>query len=539
MFWNKLPPLLRPSLKSKLALSFALLFILLCLSIFFFMHWYMSASLNSVRDNDCRQIARRLKHFYVLGSRVEKLPEMLASHEVPDEVRQKAAASFPDCRMLFGYRTRTDDGEHKNNNYAICIYHVNTFYDCLILDDGELYSRELKVENNLPRLKRYISQLLRERGTQNIKVAIVDANHKEFVSSAHRKNKQTYWEAFPPTEDLHPMEFNGYRYQTISLPDGKRILAGWNAEQRDNSMRTYKRIALIAMVCAAFAGSLLAWLLTRRFIGGIKRTTLAMTRIAKGDYSYRIHHTDNDPEIRQLMETFNDMNSRTEKLLLDIKLMSDNVAHDLRTPLTRISGTVELLLRDRNLAEPVRSVCVSVAEETNRLKDMVNTLMDISRTSRGPDELDTEVVNLAELLRDFCDFLLPAFEDKELVLLLQIPQHPVMIKADKGKLQRLLSNLLENALKFTANGSVTAAITTTSTEVLLSIKDSGCGIDAKDLPRIFERFYRCDSSRHYQGNGLGLALVKAICDAHKWQIEVNSTAGKGTEFIITIPANNS
>ena len=87
--------------------------------------------------------------------------------------------------------------------------------------------------------------------------------------------------------------------------------------------------------------------------------------------------------------------------------------------------------------------------------------------------------------------------------------------------------------------SVIVSITTTSTLVLLSIKDSGCGIDAKDLPRIFERFYRCDSSRHYQGNGLGLALVKAICDAHKWQIEVNSTAGKGTEFIIKIPANNS
>ena len=98
-----------------------------------------------------------------------------------------------------------------------------------------------------------------------------------------------------------------------------------------------------------------------------------------------------------------------------------------------------------------------------------------------------------------------------------------------------MANLIENALKFTASGSVELSLAADSTRAILEIKDSGCGISAKDLPHIFDRFYRADASRHLSGNGLGLALVKAVVDAHKWTMDVSSVPGTGTTFTITIP----
>ena len=229
------------------------------------------------------------------------------------------------------------------------------------------------------------------------------------------------------------------------------------------------------------------------------------------------------------------MNERTEHLLTELKLMSDNVAHDLRTPLTRISGTVEMLLTDRNLAEPLRTVFVSIAEETARLKTLVNTLMDISHTNSRPDELRKEEIDLAEQLRDFCEFMQPAFEEKGLQFHLEVPGRPLPILADKSKFQRVVSNLLENALKFTERGEVRVIAAEQPDGIVFRVKDTGCGISEADCLHVFERFFRSDSSRHLQGNGLGLALVQAIIRAHGWQISVDSAPGKGSEFTVFIP----
>ena len=261
-----------------------------------------------------------------------------------------------------------------------------------------------------------------------------------------------------------------------------------------------------------------------------------MNRISSGDYSIRLREsTDHDREIQELTATFNAMNERTENLLQELRTVSDNVAHDLRTPLTRISGTVELMLTRQKLSEETRNDCASIAEEITRLKELVNTIMDISRTNAAPGTLQLKKMDLSAVTADFCEFMQVAFEEKGLEFSVQLPGEPIFVTADKRMYQRILSNLLSNALKFTEKGFVALEIRREKGNIMVSVADSGCGIPFEDQSKIFKRFFRSDASRHLQGNGLGLALVKAICKAHKWKITAVSTPGEGSLFTIKIP----
>ena len=137
------------------------------------------------------------------------------------------------------------------------------------------------------------------------------------------------------------------------------------------------------------------------------------------------------------------------------------------------------------------------------------------------------------------EFMQPAFEEKGLPFILDLPDHPVWILADKNRFQRVLSNLLENALKFTERGSVAVRAEETESGAVFRVEDTGCGISEEDCKHVYERFFRSDASRHLQGNGLGLALVMAIVRAHGWQIMLDSTLGKGSVFTVLISRSDS
>ncbi|HMK51393.1 MAG TPA: ATP-binding protein, partial [Thermodesulfobacteriota bacterium] len=236
-----------------------------------------------------------------------------------------------------------------------------------------------------------------------------------------------------------------------------------------------------------------------------------------------------------LATTFNQMLDRIQTLLTEIKEISDNIAHDLRSPITRIRGTAEVTLTTGKSLNDYENMAASTIEECDHLLDMINTMLMISKTESGVHKLSLEEIDLATLVREACELFKPTAEDKDISLTFDIPK-PIHFMGDIQMIQRMISNLLDNAIKYTPpGGSVTASMNENDTHVVVSVKDTGCGISANDLPRIFERFYRCDQSRSQSGIGLGLSLARAIARAHGGDITADSLLNQGSTFTITLP----
>lgn len=551
--------LLRFSLKIRLAFTYTLFFFISCILIFTIFSLRVYREINRVGDDELFRIAESVNELYY--NAMENSSKMVVPdnrEDYPESDRKVLEKRFPGMELLSVIRLESINRNHlpenSENYYTAYIFFRGKYYECRVRRDGSVYSKLVRKNAELQRLREQLNTVADPRKTalkslkqkfreldrfhgQNEFFAVIwDGDEDKYLMHAGAKpavmKDIVNYEVAP----LTGFEIGKFRCIYTDIPDLGRFIVGRSIKNRDAVIRQSMVIFVGILFTGTGIGIAVAWLIARRFIRGIKQTTLAMKSISGGDYSYRIAEIPyNDEEIVTLMETFNDMNERTENLLKDIKMMSDNVAHDLRTPLTRISGTVELLLGRRELSDEVRDVCVSVLEETLRLKTLVNTIMDISRTSAHPDSLKKEAIDLTSLVRNFCDFMLPAFEEKSLNLTANLPDVPLILPVDKTMFQRMLANLVENALKFTVSGGIKIELRREGSAVLLEISDTGCGIAPQDLPYIFDRFYRADASRHLSGNGLGLALVKAVVTAHKWELDVKSSPGKGTTFVIIMP----
>ncbi|MGD9323257.1 MAG: HAMP domain-containing sensor histidine kinase, partial [Desulfobacterales bacterium] len=241
-------------------------------------------------------------------------------------------------------------------------------------------------------------------------------------------------------------------------------------------------------------------------------------------------------EIDQLAITFNQMLDRIQKLVSGIKEMSDNIAHDLKGPITRIRGIAEISLTSRSSLADYESMAASTIEECDRLLEMINTMLMISKTEAGAGQLERRKLDIAGLVCDACDLFQSPAEDKNLKLDCRAPEN-VIIYGDMRLIQRMIANLLDNAIKYTpSNGSIDVGLRIADDQsVLISVKDTGIGISKQDLAHIFERFYRCDPSRSQAGTGLGLSFARAVARAHDGDITVTSAPDQGSAFTVMLP----
>jgi signal transduction histidine kinase len=218
--------------------------------------------------------------------------------------------------------------------------------------------------------------------------------------------------------------------------------------------------------------------------------------------------------------------------------MGDDIAHDLKSPLTRIRGTAEIALTTGKSLTEYESMASSAIEECDRLLGIINTMLMISKTEAGVEKPSREKIDLADLVREACELFGTTAEDRGLTLSCQVPERCVIV-GDARMIQRLLSNLLDNAIKYTsAGGRVDVSLSQIEGQATtLTVKDTGVGIDAAELPHIFERFYRGDRSRSESGTGLGLSLARAIVRAHGGDITVKSSLHEGSAFAVTFPSS--
>jgi PAS domain S-box-containing protein len=215
------------------------------------------------------------------------------------------------------------------------------------------------------------------------------------------------------------------------------------------------------------------------------------------------------------------------------------ITHDLKSPLTNIIVYSELL-KDKGLGAEETEFAGSIARNGKKLLDMVEQYLDLTRMEAGLLELKTEQVDSSDLINEAVDDIQVQADNKEITIEKVLPSEAVVVEADRDRLSRVLTNLLSNAIKYSPNGAlvkVSARETAEGQEKFLEIKvsDTGYGIGAKELPHVFERYYRSSDSSGVRGTGLGLSVVKSLVDAHKGSVTVESTLHEGTAFKVTIP----
>jgi len=332
-----------------------------------------------------------------------------------------------------------------------------------------------------------------------------------------------------------PCRKDNVRVLYATIGRGVILQVGQSMEPYARITDAFRRIFIATMIGLIALAAGIGWFMARRAVSGVEAVTLTARQISDGNLEKRVPVRARGDEIDQLATTFNEMLDRLQRLVTEIREMSDNIAHDLKSPITRIRGMAEVTLATDKSIAAYEGMTASTIEECDRLLDMINTMLMISKTESGVDKPRREEIDLVRLVREACELFEPSAEEKGVLLGCRTPEI-CLFPGDARLIQRMLSNLIDNAIKYTTNGSVSISLEEGKQGVIvMSVTDTGIGISTEDLPRIFDRFYRGDQSRSQPGIGLGLSLARAIARAHDGDIFVTSVAGKGSTFTVTLP----
>lgn len=329
---------------------------------------------------------------------------------------------------------------------------------------------------------------------------------------------------------------SGLRLLQTRTADGNVLQIGYALQENQALMAKYRRTFADGLIIMVVCGGVVGWFVARRAMSGVERVTRTAQTISQGNLSMRVPLGREGAEIRRLALAFNEMLEKISALIRELRDVINNIAHDLRSPLTRIRGIIETTLTSKPDLPAYREMASSVAEETDRLVSMINTMLEIAQTEAGLAELSKSPVDARAIITDAFELFEPVAEDKRIILEMDLPSEPLQILADVPRLQRAVANLLDNAIKYTPEGGkVVLSARKENSRIVISIVDTGLGISETDLPHLFDRFYRGDKSRSQPGSGLGLSLAKALVEAHGGKINVSSTPGKGAIFTIALP----
>jgi two-component system, OmpR family, sensor histidine kinase BaeS len=299
--------------------------------------------------------------------------------------------------------------------------------------------------------------------------------------------------------------------------------------QRINLLLVYSGLG------ASLVALLLGIFLSRTIARPIRELTLATHAVSEGDLSQQVPVRSKD-EIGELSRAFNKMSAELSRSVNARKQMTADIAHELRTPLSLILGHAEAV--HDGVLPPSGENFEIIREEATRLEHLVDDLRILSLADAGELSISPETIDPDRLIQEVATLYRFHTKTKDLTLDLDILPPLGNIEVDAGRITQVLTNILDNALRHTpAGGHVTLAARGTPGWVELSVRDTGPGLPADDLPRIFDRFYRADAARHRGdgGSGLGLAIAKSIVLAHGGQIRAESEPGKGLAIIISLP----
>jgi len=319
-----------------------------------------------------------------------------------------------------------------------------------------------------------------------------------------------------------------------SLGEGKVLEIGRSDEERNDMMELLQRVFAIGAGCATLLGAAVSIWYTRRIMVPIKSLTQALQTVSAGNFSARVPAVPKaTDEIASVVHVFNIMADKIQALVKGMREGLDSVAHDLRTPLTRMRAKAEIALQghEENMPEAL-SECLEASDE---LLTLVSTVLDLSEAESGATLLNRTAFHLSDVVTEVLELYEIVAEDRKIEVASEMDVG-LEIFGDRAKIKRIVANLIDNALKYSGEGS-SVRVTAKRVErgIRLSVRDSGAGLEADELSRIWERFYRTEKSRTLPGFGLGLSVAKVFAELHDGTLEAVSVPGQGSTFSLFVP----
>jgi heavy metal sensor kinase len=295
---------------------------------------------------------------------------------------------------------------------------------------------------------------------------------------------------------------------------------------------------LIPIPLTLLFGYYIGRLIIMRILKPIKKMTDTVKNITHEDLSLRVKAENVDEELGRLIEAFNDMVSRLGESFEYITDSSSYIAHELKTPIAIIRGESEFALKkERDKEEYKRVISVSL-EETKRMLKIIEDLLLLTKMNYQPDVLKFEQIDLTQFIRIIYEQAKILASKKNITVNINTPEETGMVNADELHLRRLFLNLIDNAIKFTpASGSITINLRYEDQKAAVSIIDTGIGIEEENVPKLFDKFFRIDTTIKdaSPSSGLGLSIAQSIAELHKGEISVASRVGQGTNFTVSLP----
>jgi len=411
-------------------------------------------------------------------------------------------------------------------------------------DDRDALREEVELESAARKYERFYIRLLDDRNTSLLMTPGM-ADQLDLAQLASQTQSHP-----GRTIQMKGRDGQAFRVTSVSAPVGSpaaqtdTLQIAIDVSQKEALLARYRFWFWAILVAAFVIFPLVGYKIARHGIRPVEEMATTARHISSTNLRERILAEGYPFELASLARTFNQMLDRLEESFERISRFSADIAHDLRTPVNNIRGEAEVaLVRARGVGE-YRDVIESCLEEAVRLSDLIGDLLFLARAESPLSHLRRERVNVGELLGGVREYYEASAADGEVSLTLTttVAGEPVIAELDRTLLQRAVGNLVSNALAHTPpGGAVVLGTNVDFSTIRIEVSDTGVGIPAEALPRVFDRFFRVDSSRSQSsgGTGLGLAIVRSIALLHGGNVEISSQPGQGTRVTLHMPVSSA
>ncbi|OVE82367.1 hypothetical protein BVY04_01185 [bacterium M21] len=503
---------IRGSVRLRLTIAYATLFLLAACLLTVCGYLLLNRHLLKNVDGEFRQTTNRLQEVYCGISEIGREFEGIPATDLPKPVQMALTDALPDYQLQWCQASRTSPDMFKlmgTLNLAPRAIWISAAGIVEKIEKGSKHHARQRMQSHF------------EAYCDRFSFCAILSADGQLISAA------TNGAGLPSTADL--------RQKVMVLTEGEQVfhlryspflntshtlILGRDIQDVQSVLHAYTTTFIILLTFVFLLTSGASWLIANRAMQGVLRVAQTAEEISAGDLDARVTCETEGNEIRTLATAFNRMVDQTQQLLKEQRELTDNIAHDLRTPITRIRGTIETAVSASPTPEDYQLMVAQVMEDCEQLSHLINVTLEISQANAGTLPLHLETLDLNQEVERAIQLFQPLAQQKHQMLRMTA-SGATQLTADRTKIQRVIANLLDNAIKYTQDsGEIHIEIQESDEAVKLQVGDNGPGIPADQLESVFHRFYRVDTSRNTPGNGLGLSLVQAIIHAHKGEIRL-------------------